>query len=327
MFYETLKNKKVRCKLCPRHCIISEGKRGFCKVRENQDCKLFALNYGKLVSMNVDPIEKKPLHHFYPGDETLSIATAGCNMSCKFCQNWEISQKGPEEVPYQDLTPERVVRAATENGLGHISYTYTEPTIFFEFAYDTAKLAHEEGIKNSFVSNGYIEKEPLEKIAPYLDAMNMDFKMVSSQDYKNYCGADAFAAVKSTAKRVHDLGIHLEVTTLLIPGLNDNLMEFTKIVDYIAALNPEIPFHISRFFPHYKMKDKKPTAPERLQKAAELARRKLSYVYIGNVPEAENTFCPDCNTLLIKRFGYSIVSCDLDRDKCPKCGRKINIRI
>ncbi|MFC1454683.1 AmmeMemoRadiSam system radical SAM enzyme [Candidatus Undinarchaeota archaeon] len=327
-YYTKSADSSVDCQLCPHHCKIQEGKRGLCRVRENQGGKLFSMNYGKLVSMNVDPIEKKPLFHFYPGTQTLSIATTGCNMRCQFCQNWQISQAEPESLSFDEVPPEKVVEMAKSQGLGHISYTYTEPTIFYEYAFDVAKLAHKEGIKNSFVSNGFIEEQPLRDLAPYLDAMNMDFKMTNKANYKKYCGADAFDVVQRTAKLCKELGIHLEITTLIVPELNDNPKELEYIFDFIAGIDKDIPLHLSRFHPDYKMLDAQITPLETLISAANLAKERLNYVYVGNTPEypAENTLCPKCDTLIIKRSSFSVLSNALDEGKCPKCGEKIPIK-
>ncbi|MFH1786548.1 MAG: AmmeMemoRadiSam system radical SAM enzyme, partial [archaeon] len=326
-YYKKNKDGSVSCILCPNHCNIQDGKRGICRARENRGGTLYSMNYGKLVAMNVDPMEKKPLFHFYPGARTLSIAAAGCNFRCLFCQNWEISQAAPEDLPAQEVSPKDVVNVAKGQGLGHISYTYTEPTIFYEFAYDTCRLAHKEGIKNSFVSNGFIEEKPLRDIAPYLDAMNMDFKMTRKEDYAKYCGADAFEAVKRTARLCKELGIHLEITTLIVPGLNDRMGELEEIFDFIAGIGKDTPLHLSRFHPDYKMLDTPPTPLKTLIRASDLAKKRLDYVYVGNTSDyaGEDTFCPGCNSLIIKRSSFSVLSNALKGGKCPKCGLGIPI--
>ena len=325
LFYKTLEKKAVECQLCPHNCRISDGKAGICRGRRNNNGKLIAETYGKCVSISVDPIEKKPLFHFFPGEGTLSICTAGCNMRCKFCQNWEISQKGPGDLPFQELSPEQIVDAALSKSLHHISCTYTEPTIYYEYAYDTCKLAHSKGIHTSWVSNGFIEEEPLRQLIPVLDAMNMDFKMANSKDYKKYCLADAFEVAKRTLKTCHEAGVHIEVTTLVVPGLNDDLKELEENFKYIASISKSIPLHISRFHPDYEMRDGEATPLATLEKAAKAARNHLDFVYIGNAPSGgEDTSCPKCGALLIKRRMFSILENNLDGCACSKCGAELN---
>lgn len=326
-FYEKLEGKKVRCSLCPRHCVIAGGRRGNCRTRLNRGGTLYAANYGLVNSPSADPIEKKPLFHFHPGAHTLSFCTAGCNMHCTFCQNWKLSQAVPGTINEIEMAPEQMVGLAKQHNLRHISYTYTEPTVFYEYAIDTMRLAHDAGIKNSWVSNGFIEEKPLKEVIPYLDAVNMDFKMSSRAEYAKYCGADAFDAVKRTAKILKKGRVHLELTTLIIPGVNDNLKDLEGIFDFIAGLDKTIPLHLSRFYPHYKMKGVDPTPLKTLALAADMAGRKLDYVYIGNAPEihGEDTFCPECKTLLIKRTFYSISDNNLKGGKCPKCGKAIPV--
>jgi pyruvate formate lyase activating enzyme len=326
MFYEKLDEKKVRCFLCAHHCLIKDGKRGICGVRENKDGILYSLVYGKVISMNIDPIEKKPLFHFIPGSTSFSIATVGCNLRCEHCQNFEISQypKMHDDIPGHVVTPETIVEAAKKNGCESISYTYTEPTIFFEFAYDCAKLAHEKGIKNVFVSNGYTTPEATRVIAPYLDGNNIDLKG-SNDFYNKICGAKA-DPVKETIRLMKELGVWVEVTTLIIPDYNDSEDDLRDITQFIRSVDPSIPWHVTQFYPTYKLTDKPRTPLKTLQKAREIGfETGLKYVYEGNIPGQgrENTYCPQCKELLIKRLGYSILENRMKDGQCSKCGAKI----
>jgi pyruvate formate lyase activating enzyme len=327
MLSEKLKGTDVRCHLCAHNCIISNAQRGICAVRENRDGILYSLVYGKVVASNIDPIEKKPLFHFLPGSSSFSIATAGCNFRCRHCQNYEISQFPRERkftIPGNDMAPEDVVNAALQNKCESISYTYTEPTIFFEFAYDCAKLAHEKGIKNIFVSNGYTGAEAAKLIAPYLDANNIDLKG-SDTFYKKICGA-RLDPVRNTIKLMKELGVWVEVTTLIIPDHNDSDKDLNDIVDFIASVDPSIPWHVSRFYPTYLLADKPPTPVETLKRAIKIGYQKgLKYIYEGNVPgeEGENTFCPSCKTVLIERYGYRVLQNRLLNGSCPQCKQPV----
>ena len=327
MFYERLDEKKVRCFLCAHHCVIKEGKRGICSVRENRDGTLYSLVYGKLISMNIDPIEKKPLFHFLPGSTSFSIATVGCNFRCEHCQNNEISQYPKEhegEIMGQPATPEAVVEAAGRNGCKSISYTYTEPTIFFEFAYDCAKLAHQKGIRNVFVSNGYTGPEAVKAIAPYLDGNNIDLKG-GDEFYKKICGA-RLEPVKETIRLMKALGVWVEVTTLIIPDHNDSEKDMRDIAEFLSSVDPSMPWHVTQFYPTYRILDKPRTPVKTLRRAREIGfEAGLKYVYEGNVPGegGENTYCPDCKELLIRRFGFSISENTIKDGKCPKCGHDI----
>lgn len=327
MFYEKLEEKKVRCFLCGHHCIIKEGKRGICAVRENRDGILYSLVYGRLIAMHIDPIEKKPLFHFLPSTTSFSISTVGCNFHCKHCQNFEISQYPKEhsgDIPGQVATSEDVVASAVISGSRSISYTYTEPTIYFEFAYDCAKLAHQKGLKNVFVSNGYTGPEAVRTIAPYLHGNNIDLKG-DNEFYKNVCGAKV-EPVKETIKLMKELGVWVEVTTLIIPGLNDSEKDLHEIAEFICSVSPAIPWHVTQFYPTYKLMDKPRTPISTLRRAREIGFESgLKYVYEGNVPGegGENTYCPSCKEMLIKRIGFSIIENKLLKDMCPKCGYKI----
>ncbi|RLC77841.1 MAG: AmmeMemoRadiSam system radical SAM enzyme [Chloroflexi bacterium] len=327
--YEKLGNGKVQCFLCSHRCRIDEGKRGICGVRENQGGTLYTLVYGKAISQAVDPVEKKPLFHFYPGTSAFSIATVGCNFRCDFCQNWEISQMPRNEgrIAGGYVSPEAIVKAAKRYGSRSIAYTYTEPTIFYEYTYDIAVLAHKEGIANVYVTNGYMTPEMLEEFQPYLDAANVDLKAGKDEFYRKYCGA-RLQPVLESLKKMKEMGIWVEVTTLVIPGLNDSDDELRFIADFISQeLGPETPWHVSRFHPHYKMYDRPPTPVSTLHRAREIGLKAgLRYVYEGNVPgsEGENTYCYNCGKLLIRRFGFEILEYRVKEGKCYNCGAPID---
>jgi len=324
MFYRKLDNSQVACFLCAQSCRIEPGKRGQCGVRENRDGTLLTLVYGKLIAQNVDPIEKKPLYHFYPDTRSYSIATVGCNFRCLFCQNADISQ-APREYKTifgQDTHPDSVVEQARKTRCATISYTYTEPTVFMEYALDVARRAHDAGIKNVFVSNGYMTREALETISPYLDAANVDLKAFTDDFYAEQCGAHLKPVLK-TLEEMKKKGIWIEVTTLLIPGLNDSPHELRQLAGFLAALDPAIPWHISRFHPTYRLNDRPVTPLERLHLAREIGLEAgLHYVYTGNVPgdDGENTYCHKCKSLLIERYGFSIQRRALMKGKCMQCG-------
>ncbi len=328
MFYERLEDKKLRCRLCPHFCRISPGKRGICGVRENREGILYSLVYGKAISSGIDPIEKKPFYHFYPGSAAFSIATAGCNFRCLHCQNSSISQLPREwgEIEGEELSPESIILQAKRNNCQSISYTYTEPTIFFEYAYTTSKLAQKEGIKNTFVTNGYMSEEALREISPYLDAANVDLKSFREDFYKKICGG-RLKPVLGTLKLMKELGIWVEVTTLIIPTLNDSEEELEKIAQFIKGLGEDVPWHLSRFYPSYKLKKIPPTPVETLHRARGIGLKAgLRYVYTGNVPgdEGENTYCYNCGRLLIGRYGYRIEEFNLEDGECKYCRVKID---
>ena len=326
MFYEKLDEKKVRCFLCAHHCLIKEGKRGICYVRKNTDGVLYSLVYGKVISMNVDPIEKKPLFHFLPASTSFSIAAVGCNFRCEHCQNFEISQypKEHEDIPGRSVTPEDVIEAAAVNGCESISYTYTEPTMFFEFAYDCARLAREKGIKNVFVSNGYTSPEATRTIAPYLDGNNIDLKG-SDDFYRKICGA-RLEPVKETIRLMKELGVWVEVTTLIIPDYNDSEDDLRDIAGFIGSVDTSIPWHVTQFYPTYQLTDKPRTPVKTLRRAREIGfEAGLKYVYEGNVPGegGENTYCPHCRDVLIRRFGFRIGELKTIDGRCLSCGAEI----
>lgn len=326
--YTKLPDKKVECFLCNHRCKIADSKYGFCGVRQNIDGTLYSRVYGEVIASQVDPIEKKPLYHFFPGSNAYSIATIGCNFRCGFCQNWQISQasKRREDLGGYELKPEEVVREAKRYKCKSISYTYTEPTVFFEYAYDTARLAKKGGLYNNFVTNGYMTKEALDAVKPYLDAANVDLKFFKDETYQKICGA-RLEPVLDSISSMKKMGIWLEITTLLVPGLNDSKQELKDIAGFIAGVGAEIPWHISRFHPDYKYTDLEPTPLSTLKKAREIGQEAgLRYVYLGNVAEDTDTYCYHCKELLIKRGYLYTLSLNLDGDKCPKCGRAVEGR-
>lgn len=324
LLYEKLTDQKAGCHLCAHQCRINPEKRGICGVRENREGILYTLTYGMLIAENVDPIEKKPLFHVYPASKSFSIATAGCNFCCEFCQNHDISQlpRDINEIPGRPTDPAEIVQRAIRTGSKSISYTYTEPTIYFEYAYDTARLAHERGLKNVFVTNGFMTDKTLETIAPYLQAANVDLKSFRDDFYRKRCGA-RLAPVLESLRNMKRLGIWVEVTTLLIPDLNDGEQELKDIASFIFSLGPETPWHISRFHPRYKMSRHGATPVAAIRRAAQIGREcGLKYVYSGNVPgdEGEDTFCFHCGQLLIGRYGFHIEQMNLNGSACSRCG-------
>ena len=328
--YESLNEKKVRCNLCNHRCVIKNGRRGICGVRENQEGILKTLVYGKLIASNIDPIEKKPLFHVFPGSLSYSIATVGCNFKCLFCQNADIAQMPSDHngmIMGDFFTPEDIVDAAIKGNCKSIAYTYTEPTVYFEFAYDTAKIAHEKGILNVFVTNGYMTSEAIEMISPYLDAANVDLKAFNEKFYKEICKAK-IEHVKETLIQMKSLGIFIEVTTLLIPGLNDDRHELEMLAEFLVeSLGQETPWHISGFYPTYKLLDRPSTPLETLIMAREIGiKTGLKYVYTGNVPSenSENTFCYKCNNILIDRQGFHVNKNLIENGKCTHCGAHID---
>jgi len=325
--YEKLSDDRVRCHLCAHRCTIPEGKKGICRVRENQGGTLYTLVYGRTIARHVDPVEKKPLFHFYPGTTAYSIATPGCNFRCHWCQNWKISQMVREQhfIMGEDVSPEQVVAAAQRAGCRSIAYTYTEPTVFFEYAYDTARLAHEDDIANIYVTNGYMTEEMLETFHPYLDAANVDLKAFRDETYRKYVGA-RLQPVLDSLKVMKRLGIWLEVTTLVIPGINDDPAELRDAASFVAQeLGVETPWHISRFFPAYEMTDVPPTPVSTLQRAREIGLEAgLKYIYVGNVPDdgSQDTICPGCGRVLIRRDGF-VTTNRVRNGRCPDCGASI----
>jgi pyruvate formate lyase activating enzyme len=324
LLYEKEAGNQVSCGLCAHRCRIDPDRRGICGVRENRDGTLLSLVYGSVIAENVDPIEKKPLFHLLPGSRSFSIATAGCNLRCTFCQNHDISQMPRErgQIVGRERTPAEIVEQALRSGSRSIAYTYTEPTVYFEFAYATAGIAREKGLKNVFVTNGYMTPGMVELIAPRLDAANVDLKSFRDGFYRKQCGA-RLQPVLDSLKKMKELGIWVEVTTLLIPGLNDKEAELGELAAFIASLGTETPWHISRFYPQYRMTETPPTPASSIHRAAEIGRSAgLKYVYSGNIQgdAGENTLCAHCGRLLIGRCGFLIERLELRGAVCPDCG-------
>lgn len=323
LLYEKIGQRKVRCSLCAHRCIINDGRRGLCAVRENRSGTLYSLVYGRICSTAVDPIEKKPLFHFLPGSKSLSLSTVGCNFTCMHCQNASISQYPKEHmggIIGTNIKPEQVVEAALRENCSSISYTYTEPTIYLEFALDCARLAHEKGIKNVFVSNGFMTLESAGLAVSHIDGNNIDLKG-DDTFYKEVCGA-ALKPVKDTIRMMMEKGVWVEVTTLIIPGLNDSNVVLQDIAEYIRSLDPAIPWHVTAFHPIYKLYDRGRTPVESLHRARKIGMEAgLKYIYVGNVYNegGENTYCPRCNAVLIKRKGFSVEEDELEGSQCPHC--------
>lgn len=331
LFYKKLDNNIVQCRLCNHLCVIQPKKRGFCGVRENNSGTLYTLVFNKLIAAHVDPIEKKPLYHFLPGSNIFSVATPGCNFRCSFCQNYNISQfptsQASDNIPGDELTPQQIVATAQKHNCRSIAYTYTEPTIFFEYAYETAKLAKENNLYNTFVTNGYMTSEVLEQITPYLHAANIDLKSFREEFYHKHCQAQLKPVLTNIAK-MNKLGIWIEITTLIIPTLNDSTRELQQIAEFISSIDPAIPWHISRFYPCYQLQNVPPTPPETIEKAWEIGiKAGLKYVYTGNsygISPGTTTYCPGCKKELIKRQGFDIVENIVRKGECPHCRTKID---
>jgi pyruvate formate lyase activating enzyme len=329
VLWEPVEAQKVQCRLCSFRCRIGVDKLGHCNVRKNIGGKLYSLNYHKVCATNVDPIEKKPMYHFQPGSRSFSIAAVGCNFRCEFCQNWQISQAALEtgRIDGEAIAPEQIVAAAVRSGCKSIAYTYTEPTIFMELCDDCARPAKERGLANVFVSNGYMTREAIDFAADWLDGINVDLKAFTDDYYKKLCEARLAPVLDSIAYIAKETKIWIEVTTLLLPGQNDSEEEMKKLAGWLVReAGPEVPWHISRFYPQYKYTDSEPTPLESLQRAEEIGKAAgLRYVYLGNVPgtEGENTYCYQCRTKLIGRVGYRITANQIKDSKCPNCGTAI----
>lgn len=321
-YYQKLEDNNVKCELCPNYCIIAESKNGRCVGRKNIGGRLFASNYGEVVSYAIDPMEKKPLYHFYPGREIFSVSTYGCNLLCPYCQNWEISQR---RVLGIHLGPLDLIRLVERERCQFIAYTYAEPLIWFEYLLDTMKLAKEKNIKNVLITNGTINEEPLKELLPYVSAMNIDLKSIREDFYKDFIKGD-LKTVLRTIEISKDF-CHIEITNLIIPEKNDRDEEIRELVLFIFNLKKSIPLHFSRYFPHYKISE--PATPkETLIKAYNIAKEKLYYVYLGNVfglSLGQDTFCPDCGNLLIKRNYYNVKIVGLKDKNCSKCKREMEI--
>jgi pyruvate formate lyase activating enzyme len=330
MLYERSEKGKVKCNLCGRRCLIGDGGVGFCGVRKNEGGTLFSLVYGKAISACVDPIEKKPLSHFNPGSSAMSIATVGCNFRCQFCDNWMISQE--KKIAGRHFSPEDVVEAVRDNGCQGISYTYTEPTVFFEYAYDTARLARQVGFFNTFVTNGYMTTEAVKTIAPFLDAATVDFKGGADPEfYKVFSSVPSVEPIFECLKEMKRNDVHVEVTNLVVPKVGDSIERVSELASWVGSnLGRDTPFHLLRFHPDYQLTTISSTSIEVLEKAYIAVKEAgLNFVYIGNVPghPCESTYCPGCNELVVKRLGFEVVRWNLTGDmRCPVCGRGIPIR-
>ena len=318
-YYQKEAGNFIRCRLCPHNCKIADSKTGICKVRKNINGKLYSLNYGKVSSLGLDPVEKKPLYHFYPGSEVLSVGSWGCNMSCVFCQNWQISQQKPQIL--KDYQPEDIVQLALEKDVNLLAYTYSEPTVFYEYMLETAKIAHNKGLKNIMVSNGFINQEPLEELIPYLDAANIDLKAFNNQFYQENCNG-GLEAVKNNLQLLEEK-IHLEITTLIVTELNDDLEELNRMFKWIAGLNPDLPLHLSRYHPAYKL-DNPATDLSFMKKSYQKAKKQLNNVYLGNtiIENTADTYCSNCGEKLITRKSYNVKS-NLENNYCPNCSHRV----
>jgi pyruvate formate lyase activating enzyme len=318
--------QSVQCRLCPRNCLIPSGSLGFCKARKNQQGILYALGYGKPCSVAVDPIEKKPFFHFLPGTRSFSIASAGCSLRCKFCQNWQISQFSPEETTNYDLPPEEVVRLALEKNCASIAYTYSEPLNFYEYVMDTAAIAKRKGLKNVMHTAGFVNAEPLEKLAPLLDAVNVDLKGFTEEYYKNMCGG-SLEVVLNSLKILKKAGVWIEITVLIVPGYNDSEEEIKKLCLWVRKeLGENTPVHFSRFYPMYQLTHLPATPYATLEKAYRIAKSAgLKYVYVGNVAgnPYENTVCPHCGKIVVRRQGFSVLENNIKNGRCKYCGARI----
>jgi len=330
MFYERLAGNSVRCQLCHQQCVIADRHHGLCGVRENHGGTLYSVNYGRVIAAHVDPIEKKPLFHFYPGSRAFSVATAGCNFRCAFCQNWDISQASKGEnrsIGGHYTEPQAAVEAALRTSSRVIAFTYTEPTVFYEWALDVARAAAEKDLKTAFVTNGYIRADPLDSIQPFLHAANVDLKAFRDESYRRVMGA-ALQPVLDTLIRMKRLGIWVEVTTLVVTDLNDSEDELRDIARFISSeLGPETPWHVSRFHPDFRYTNVPPTNPHVLKRAHELGQEEgLHYVYVGNLPgtDGENTRCHKCGNLLVNRIGFHVVENRIATGStCPQCGERV----
>ena len=315
-YYEPYDTDSVRCLLCPNYCVIAKGKKGTCRVRTNRDGKLEASAYGQVVSLAIDPVEKKPLYHFYPSNQILSTGANGCNFRCGFCQNSKISQNSS---PTRYVSPEDLAQLASQNGSIGVAYTYTEPFIWFEYIRDAGRLVHDRGLVNVLVTNGYVNEEPLRELLPVVDAMNIDVKSMRPEFYNKVCGGkleDVLRTVELASRQCH-----VEITNLVITNYNDTEEDFLKLADWIYSIDPSIPLHISRYSPRYKFTE--PSTPvETLVKAYEIAKSKLNYVYLGNISleGTGNTLCPSCGNLLVKRTYYTVATVGIRGGVCSSCG-------
>ena len=326
LYFDSLDGKNVRCRLCPRGCVVPDGRRGHCRIRENRGGKYYALAYGRPCVSNLDPIEKKPFFHVYPGSKAFSIATVGCNFECKFCQNWDISQASPEDVSVPYRSPADISRMAGKSGAKVVAYTYNEPVVFYEYVADCARAAREAGLGSVMDSNGFICQEPLKALIPLLSAIKVDFKGFSDTFYRDICGGE-LQPVRDTLKTLAASGLWFEIVVLLIPTLNDSADEVKRMTEWIAReCGPDVPVHFSRYHPDYKLANVPPTPLETVQRARDIALSQgCRFVYLGNVPgdEGQNTYCPSCKLLLVRRVGYYVAEMKIAGGKCSACGAKI----
>lgn len=322
-YYTQEDGTQIQCQLCPRGCLVNNQERGFCGVRENKNGIYYTLVYGKVSTAHIDPVEKKPLFHVLPGDSAFSIATVGCNVMCKFCQNWELSQTTPEKLKMLDLPPQRVASLAQQKGCSMIAYTYNEPVIFTEYMYDTAKAAKQRNVRSVMISNGYINKKPMRDLCRVLDAVKIDLKAFNQTFYHDLVAGE-LQPVLDTLVLLKKENIWTEIVYLVIPGQNDDSGELKEMCEWIKQdLGPDTPLHFSRFYPQFKLKNLPPTPIPTLKKAREIAMQTgLHYVYIGNIPgdPAENTYCPQCGKLIIRRTGYYVRDVKIKDSKCSHCG-------
>ncbi|MCK4765958.1 MAG: AmmeMemoRadiSam system radical SAM enzyme [Candidatus Aminicenantes bacterium] len=324
-YYEKLGEKKIKCQLCPQECRVADLERGTCGVRENRGGIYYTLVYGNLCSANIDPIEKKPLFHYYPTTTALSVATVGCNFVCRFCQNWEISQKRPEQVRSFELFPAELVRLAKARNCKTVAHTYTEPVVFFEYMLAGAIQGKKEGVPNVMISNGYIKEKPMRELCKYLGAVKIDLKAFTEKFYKDMC-AGKLQPVLDTLKVLKDEGVWFEIVDLIIPTLNDSKQEIEAMTKWIVKeLGPDVPLHFSRYFPTFMLKNIPPTPPDTLHRCRQIAvDNGLKFVYIGNlVSDAENTYCPKCKKLLIERLRYRVTVPGMSGSQCKYCNEKI----
>jgi pyruvate formate lyase activating enzyme len=325
-FYEKLPYKKIKCKLCPRECVIDDKERGYCGVRENRSGTYFTLVHSRVVTAHIDPIEKKPFFHFLPGSEAFSIATAGCNVNCKMCQNWEISQVRPEQVRSTYVPPQQLADLARQYRCASIAYTYSEPVIFYEYMVDAAEAGHQAGVKSAVVTGGYIQTDPLKKLCPRVDAIKVDLKAYSEKYYREVVNGELKPVLEGLVT-LRKQNMWTEIVYLVVPTLNDGEQEFKGLARWVKAeLGPDVPLHFSRFHPEYLLKDLPPTPLETLERAKAIADAEgLHYVYLGNVPghPAENTYCPKCRRIVVERVGYSVGGVHIRNGKCKYCQQLI----
>ena len=325
LYYEARPENKVKCLLCPRECLLAPGKAGVCRIRENRDGRLYTRNYGRASACALDPIEKKPLYHFHPGSTILSLGTFGCNFGCRFCQNWSIAQAEPSTI---ELRPEQVIQALLEAAEPYrcigLAFTYSEPLVWYEYVQETAEQGQRAGFKNVLVTNGFIQEQPLKELLPLIDALNIDVKAFTNEFYRHWCQGSLKPVLRTVELAV--VQCHVELTTLLIPGLNDSAEEIKDLVTWVAGLSPDIPLHFSRYFPNYQLN--LPATPvSTMERAYEIAREQLNYVYLGNLPgnQRSNTACPQCSQLLVERNGYQTKVVGLSGQACANCGQLIPI--